>query len=116
MTTYPAVFRERALALLDSGRSLGEVADLLGVGTATLKRWRRRRRETGSVAPRTSPGRRPRIGPYHRAALRAQGRARPDATPAEHGDAWAATNGDRVSPATMCRTLQRLGLPLKKNE
>lgn len=119
MTTYPVAFRERALALLDGGRSLGEVAGLLDVGTATLKRWRRRRDETGSVAPGTSPGRRPRIGPYRHAALRAQVRAQvrahPDATLAEHCALWEAATGDRVSPATMCRTLQRLGLPLKTN-
>jgi transposase len=88
---------------------------LLAVGSATLKRWRRRRRETGGVVPLRSPGRPPRIGPYHAAALRAQVRARPDATLAEHCDAWEATTGDRVSPATKCRVLRRLELGLKKN-
>ena len=115
MTTYPVAFRARALALLDAGRSLGEVAELLDVGTATLKRWRRQRRETGSFAPRTGPGRPARIGPYQHAALRAQIRAHPDATLAEHCDRWADTTGDRISPATMCRTLQRLALTLKKS-
>jgi transposase len=115
MKTYPVAFRERALALLDGGRSLGEVAELLDVGTATLRRWRRRRRETGTVAPDTSPGRPARIGPYRHAALRAQVRAHPDATLAEHCESWAAATGVRVSPATMCRVLHRLGLPLKKN-
>jgi transposase len=115
MMIYPAAFRERALALLDGGRSIGEVADLLDVGTATLKRWRRQRRETGSLAPGTSPGRRPRIGPYQHAALRAQVRAHPDATLAEHCASWEAATGDRLSPATMCRTLQRLDLTLKKS-
>lgn len=114
MAISPAAFRGRAPALLDAGRSLGEVADPLDVGTATLKRWRRQRRETGSRAPGTSPGRRPRIGPCRHAALRAQVRAHPDATLAEHCDLWATTTGDRVSPATMCRTLQRLDLTLKK--
>ncbi len=115
MKPYPAAFRERALALLDGGRSVAEVAELLDVGAATLKRWRRRRRETGSVAPFASPGRPPRIGPYQHAALRAQVRARPDATLAEHRAAWAERTGDRVSPATLCRVLQKLGLGLKKN-
>ena len=115
MKTYPVAFRERALALLDGGRSTGEVAGLLGVGTATLKRWRRRRRETGGVAPLPNPGRPPRIGPYRHAALAAQVRAAPDATLPEPCAAWEASTGDRVSPATMCRALQRLGLGLKKN-
>ena len=115
MTTYPVVFRERALALLDGGRSLGEVAELLGVGTATRKRWRQRHRATGSLAPFPSPGRPARIGPYQHAALRAQVRAHPDAALAEHCDRWAAATGDRVSPATMCRTLQRPALTLTKS-
>jgi transposase len=34
MTIYPVAFRERALALVDGGRSLGEVAELLDAGTA----------------------------------------------------------------------------------
>lgn len=113
--TYPVAYRERALALLDDGRSLDEVADLLNVGTATLKRWRRRRRETGDVTPLCSPGRPTRISPYQHAALRAQVRAHPDATLAAHCDHWEATTGDRISVATMCRVLLRLGLSLKKN-
>lgn len=113
--TYPVIFRERALALLDEGRSLSEVAALLDVGTATLKRWRRRRRETGAVTPRRSPGRPARISPYQHAALRAQVRTHPDATLLEHCAYWDATTGDRVSTATMCRVLQRLDLSLKKS-
>jgi transposase len=113
MKTYPMEFRERALAALDGGRPLGEVAAVLGVGTATLKRWRRRRRETGSAAPAPKPGRPPRVAPERHAALAAQVRAAPDATLAEHCAAWDAATGLRVSPATMCRLLRRLDLPLK---
>jgi|SRR5215211_5814709 len=115
MKTYPVEFRERALAALDGGRPLGEVAAVLGVGTASLKRWRRRRRETGSAAPAAKPGRPPRVGRERHAALAAQVRAAPDATLAEHCAAWAAATGLRVSPATMCRLLRRLDLPLKKS-
>lgn len=115
MRTYSVDFRERALALLVGGRSLAEVADLLGVGQATLKRWRCRQRQTGSVAPTPRPGRPPRISPYQHAQLIAQVKATPDATLPEHCAAWEATTGTRLSPATMCRVLQRLDLGLKKN-
>ncbi len=115
MKTYPVAFRERALHALDRGRSLAEVSDLLGVGTATLKRWRRQRRETGALTPKLKPGRPPRIGPDQYAALTAQVEAMPDATLAEHCAAWAADTGVPVSPATMCRLLTKLELPLKKN-
>ena len=115
MKTYSLDFRERALALVTGGRSLAEVADLLGVGQATLKRWRQRQRQTGSVAPTPRPGRPPRISPYQHAQLTAQVQATPDATLPEHCAAWEVATGIRLSPATMCRLLQRLDLRLKKN-
>jgi transposase len=115
MKTYPAEFRERALAALDRGRPLAEAAAWFGVGTATLKRWRRRRRETGGVTAAPKPGRPPRVGPDRFADLASQVRATPDATLPEHCAAWEAATGARVSPATMCRLLRRLGLPLKKS-
>ena len=115
MKTYSVDFRERALALVERGRGVAEVAGLLGIGAATLKRWRRRRRETGSAAPKPKPGRPPRIDPARHPDLTAQVRATPDATLPEHCDAWAAATGVRVSAATMCRTLRKLGLPLKKS-
>jgi transposase len=115
MRTYSPDFRERALAALDRGYTLDEVAGLLGVGTAALKRWRRRRRETGSLAPTPKPGRPPRVAAGQHPALLAQVRATPDATLPEHCAAWERAGGARVRPSTMCRVLQRLGWPLKKN-
>ncbi len=115
MTTDPVVVRERALARLDAGRSLGGVAEVVDVGTATLTRWRRRQRETGGVAPLPSPGRPARSGPDQHAAPRAQVRAHPDATLAAHGDRWAETTGDRVRPATLCRTRRRRDPTLTKS-
>ena len=38
--TYPSMFREQALALLASGRSIKDLAAGLGVSEATLYRWR----------------------------------------------------------------------------
>ena len=106
--------RERSLVALDAGRPAAEVAQLFGVSRRTLRRWRQRR-TAGQVAPKPRPGRPRRIGPGERAALAAQVAAHPDATLAEHCGRWAAATGVRVSPATMCRTLARLGLPLKKS-
>jgi transposase len=114
MKTYSLDFRERALGALDRGHSLTEVAEVLGVGTATLKRWRRLRRETGSLAPKPKRGRPPQIRPEQHPALVAQIQAHPDATLAEHCEAWAAATTVRLSPATLCRLLQKLGLPLTK--
>jgi transposase len=114
MKQYSADFRERLLRALDAGLGQAEAARLFGVGTSTLKRWRRRRRETGSAGPDARPGRAPTIGPDRFVALEAQVRAASDATLAEHCDRWAEATGDRVSTATMSRALARLGWPLKK--
>jgi len=112
---YSADLRERLLGALDAGLGQAEAARLFGVGESTLKRWRRRRRQTGSAAPAPRPGRRPRIGPEAAPALVAQVRAAPDATLAEHCAAWERGRGVRVSTATMSRALRRLGWRLKKS-
>ncbi len=87
----------------------------LDVGTATLKRWRRQRRETGA-----RPAHQPRAaGPDRPVPARGAagaGRRPPRRHPgrALRGLGGEST-GDRVSPAAMCRTLQRLGLTLTKS-
>ena len=114
MKQYSVDLRERLLRAIDAGLPQAEAARLFGVGTTTIKRWKRRRRERGTPAPRPRPGRPPTIGPDRRAALEAQVRAAPDATLAEHCDRRAADRGVRVSPSTMSRALAKLGWPLKK--
>jgi transposase len=39
-----------------------EATEIFGVSLATLKRWLKRRRETGSAAPKKRPGMTPRVG------------------------------------------------------
>jgi transposase len=112
---YSADLRERLLGAIDAGLPQAEAARLFGIGVSTIKRWRQRRRETGGVTARPRPGRRPRMDPAATPLLVAQVRAAPDATLAEHCTQWEATTGIRVSRATMSRTLQRAGWPLKKS-
>ena len=111
---YSVDLRERLLRAIDAGLSQAEAARLFGVGTATIARWRRRRRERGSVAPRR-PGRPRRIGRAQERALLAQVRALPDATLREHCAQWEAEQGMHLSEPTMSRALARLGWPLKKS-
>ena len=114
MQTYSVDLRERLLRAIDAGLGVGEAARLFGGGRATIKRWRRQQRLTGTVAPPPKPGRRPKLTPFDYPALSAQVTAMPDATLAEHCAQWEASHGVQVSAATMCRVLQRLDLPLKK--
>jgi transposase len=114
MKQYSADLRERLLRAIDAGLGQAGAARLFGVGTSTIKRWKRQRRERGTLAPAPRPGRTPLIGPAQRAALEAQVRAAPDATLAEHGATWEQKRGVAVSEATMSRALRRIGWPLKK--
>ena len=49
------------LAAVDPGAPRAHDLRLFGVSLATTRRWLKRRRETGEVAPRPSPGRTPSI-------------------------------------------------------
>lgn len=51
--------RERALACSAAGASDEEVARAFSIGRATVVRWKRRYRETGSVVPARMGGHRP---------------------------------------------------------
>ncbi len=76
MKQYSVDLRERLLGAIDAGLSQAEASRLFGVGTSTITRWRQQRRETGSLAPKPRPGRRPAIGPDQAAALQRSSRRR----------------------------------------
>jgi putative transposase len=115
MKQYSADLRERLLGAIDAGLPLAEAARLCRVCPSTIGRWRRRQRTTGAVAARARPGRTPRIGPTHAAALRAQVAAAPDATLAQHCARWAAEQGVAGSVATLSRPIRRRGVTLKQS-
>ena len=116
MRAYSEDLRVRVVAAVDDGMPRAEVARLFRVAAPTIKRWLRRRRETGSLA--VSP--RPRLPPIKMAALRAdllpQLEAHPDATLEEHARLWEQAHGMGVSPSTIGRVITRdLGWTRKKS-
>lgn len=111
---YSRDLRERLLQARASGLTAAEITRTTGVSTRSLQRWARRQGMSESLTPGTAPGPLPKIGPDAEVPLRAQVAAQPDATLAEHCATWAATH-PAVSVSTMSRTLQCLGLRLKKN-
>ena len=106
--------RERALASVDGGHCVADVAVMFRIDPSTLRRWRRQHTQSGTHRARPRPGRARLIGPADEPALYAQVAALPDATLAEHCARWQAKHGVRVSVPTMGRALRRLGLTLKK--
>ncbi len=116
MNAYSKDLRLRVLAAVDRGTAYGEVSRLFGVSLATIGRYARRRRETGEVAPRPSPGRTARIckNAEERRALWLQLEESPEATLEEHRGLWEKRGGARVSVATMSRAIRRLGWTYKQ--
>ena len=116
MKTYSLDLRERALAAVDRGMPRKEAVGVFGVSLATLKRWLKRRQETGSAAPKRKPGMRRRVGAdaEGRRALWRQLEEHPEATLEGHREMWEKGRGVRVSDATMSRAIRRLGWTYKQ--
>jgi transposase len=114
MKPYSKDLRLKVLEALDRGMPRREVAQIFGISMPTIKRWLKRRRETGEVAPRPSPGPPARKGMALEEALPAQLRANPDFTLEEHRQLFEETHGICVSSSSISRAFERLGLPLKK--
>ena len=116
MNAYSKDLRMRVLAAVDRGIQREEVVRVFGVSLATIGRWLRRRRETGDVDARPSPGRTRSIcsRTEERRALWVQLEAHPEATLEEHRELWGREGGVRVSVATMSRAIRRLGWTYKQ--
>jgi transposase len=106
--------RERALAAVDAGHRMVDVAAFFQNDPSTIRRWRRQRAATGSCRTRPRSGRPPVVKNDDEDTLRAQVAATPDATLAEHCTQWEAAGHGTIGIATMSRTLRRLGLTPKK--
>jgi len=106
--------RERALAAVDAGHRVADVAAFFQNDPSTIYRWIRQRTRTGSGLARPRPGRARVLGAEQEPALRTQLAAHPDATLAEHGRRWLAEQGVDLSLSTMRRAILRLKITLKK--
>jgi transposase len=111
---YSKDLRLKVLEALDRGMPRREVAQIFGISMPTIKRWLKRRRETGEIAPRASPGPPARKGMALEEALPAQLQSNPDFTLEEHRELFEETHGISASTASISRAFERLGLPLKK--
>ena len=113
MKAYSMDLRERVVAACDAGDATREqVAARFAVSVRWVRDLLRRRRETGSIAPRPRGGGRPPA--FDEAAagrLRDAVRADDDATLEELGRAAGVACG---APA-VCRALKRLGITRKKS-
>src|SRR5688572_16427594 len=117
MNAYSKDLRLRALAAIDRGIPRREVQQLFGVSRSTIKRWLKRRRQTGDLDIHKIPGRPSVKGAALRQWLPEHLKRNPDLTLREHCEAFEDESGVEVSEATMSRNIARLPgeWPLKKS-
>src|SRR5215216_4190415 len=117
MKPYSKDLRLRVLAAVDAGNPREEVAKTFSVSMPTIKRWLRRRRETGDVEPEPIPGRPSRKGAMLKEWLPKHLQANYDLTLEEHREAFEEEFGEEVSTSTIGRAIADLpdgGWPIKK--
>jgi transposase len=118
MKPYSKDLRLRVLSAVDAGMPREEVAKTFSVSMPTIKRWLKRRRETGDVQPKPIPGRPSRKGRMLKEWLPDHLEANDDLTLEEHREAFEEEFGEEVSTSTIGRAIARLpdgGWPLKKS-
>jgi transposase len=112
MAAYSLDLRKRVVRAADSGMAPAAVAARFEVSIAWVYRLLQRRRETGSIAPRKQTKFRGRsLSSDEEVRLVALITVRPDATLAELQQALPT----RAALSTLWRTIDRLGLTVKKN-
>jgi transposase len=118
MKPYSKDLRLRVLWAVDAGTPRVEVAKTFSVSMPTIKRWLKRRRETGDVEPEPIPGRPPKKGAMLKGWLPKHLEANDDLTLEEHRQAFGEHFGEEVSTSTIGRAISGLpdgGWPLKKS-
>ncbi len=106
--------RERALAAVDAGRRVADVAAVFQNDPSTIYRWMRQRVRTGSGSARPRSGRPSGLTSDWAGRLEEQVAAHPDATLADHCAWWETVHGRRPSESTMGRWVRKRGFTLKK--
>jgi transposase len=120
MKVYSKDLRLKVLAAVDRGVPREQVAKTFSVSMPTIKRWLKRRRETGDVEPKPIPGRPGVKGAALEGWLPSHLEKNDDLTLEEHREAFEEAHSGvmKVSSATVGRAIARLapgGWPLKKS-
>jgi transposase len=107
--------RERVVAAHREGLgTYEELAEIFSVGAASVNRWLRMARETGTLVPKLPPGRTPKLDETSRAILRELVETRPDATLAELGESLEQRLGVRLVPSAIFKVLAKMDISRKK--
>src|ERR1044072_2933220 len=116
MRAYSMDLRQKIVSAYEGGHgTLDEVADTFEVGRRTVARFVSLARAGESLWPKPHGGGYPAsLDGAALVLLRERVASRPDATLSELSDYLRSRGRARVHPTTVCRALQRLGLPRQK--
>jgi transposase len=114
MKPYSLDLRERVVSAIENGSSFRKVAQRFAVSKTCVERWVNQKRSQGHLVPRKQGGSVSALM-KHQDQMRAMVEKHTDATLAEYCERLFDETGLWVSQSTMCRTLQKLNLPRKKN-
>jgi transposase len=116
MKAYSLDLREKIVAaVLDRRMSKAQAARTFGVGATSVKRYVKLAEEGKSLRPGKAPGKKSKLDGNGIALLEEDLRARPAATYEKRANLLYDLLGVRVSKATICRTVKRLGYTRKKD-
>ena len=113
---YSTDLRQRVIAACEAGLSQAEAARRYQLGERTLQRWLHLARMEGRRQAKPHAGGRMATITGTEDVLRRLVAERNDATLAEQVEAYRQRTGRTLSPASLCRALQRLGLRRKKED
>jgi len=115
MKAYSVDLRRRIVAAVRGGMSKAEAARTFGVGDTSVKRYVNLAEQDESLEPGKAPGKQSKLTESGTRLLEADLHERPAASYDSRADLLHELLGIRVSRATICRTIKRMGYSRKKD-
>jgi transposase len=115
MRAYSVDLREKIVQVVAAGTSVRKTAERFVVSKSFVQKLLKQKKEKGHVVPSQQGGYLVSSLLQFEDQIREIVVQNNDATLAEYCELVGDATGEWVSPSTMCRTLQRLELPRKKN-
>ena len=117
MRAYPLEFRQKIIdTYYDTPISQRALAQKFNVALSFVSKLLKQNRETGNLDPKSSPGRPRKLSTEHESALLQMVEEHNDWTLKEYQAELKEQMGIEISTTTICRILQNLGYPRKKND
>jgi transposase len=113
MRPFSVDLRERVVAARLKGQSIAQVAEQFGVSPRSVRRYTQLSQQ-GQLAPKSIPGKPPRLKPEQEEAFVTMVREHPNFTLEQYGREWEQRSGVHLPKSTLHVHLQRLGGRFKK--